>query len=123
MSFLIVKSLVNLQKNTFHCHPIKSELTANFARSCKCVLICKRMQVAGESNLTQLCECLRRYIDRESFVREVLAHLYSHTSDTEEPQPHILKVQKSLLLSDLYLLTKHEQAGVLESVMSDENLL
>uniref|UniRef100_A0A671MSI1 Si:ch1073-82l19.1 n=1 Tax=Sinocyclocheilus anshuiensis TaxID=1608454 RepID=A0A671MSI1_9TELE len=49
------------------------------------------LKVAGESNLTQLCECLRRYSDRESFIREVLAHLYSHTSDMEEPQPHILK--------------------------------
>lgn len=76
------------------------------------------MQVAGESNLTQLCECLRRYSDRESFIRAVLTHLYSHTSDTEEPQPHILKVQKSLLLSDLYLLAEHEQAGLLESAIS-----
>ncbi|XP_016372178.1 protein zyg-11 homolog [Sinocyclocheilus rhinocerous] len=50
------------------------------------------LKVAGESSLTQLCEALRRYSDRESFIREVLAHLYSHTSDMEEPQPHILKL-------------------------------
>ncbi|KAL1279771.1 hypothetical protein QQF64_014371 [Cirrhinus molitorella] len=50
------------------------------------------LKVAGESNLTQLCEALRRYSDRECFIREVLAHLYSHTSDMEEPQPHILKL-------------------------------
>ncbi|XP_043109599.1 protein zyg-11 homolog isoform X2 [Puntigrus tetrazona] len=50
------------------------------------------LKVAGESNLTQLCEGLRRYSDRQSFIREVLAHLYSHTSDMEEPRPHILKL-------------------------------
>uniref|UniRef100_A0A8C1JUT1 Si:ch1073-82l19.1 n=1 Tax=Cyprinus carpio TaxID=7962 RepID=A0A8C1JUT1_CYPCA len=51
-----------------------------------------QLKVAGESSLTQLCEALRRYSDRESFIREVLAHLYSHTSDMEEPQPHIVKL-------------------------------
>ncbi|XP_051726529.1 protein zyg-11 homolog isoform X6 [Ctenopharyngodon idella] len=50
------------------------------------------LKVAGESNLTQLCEALRRYSDRESFIREVLTHLYSHTSDMEGPQPNILKL-------------------------------
>ncbi|XP_050952005.1 protein zyg-11 homolog isoform X2 [Labeo rohita] len=57
-------------------------------------LLCgeEHLKVAGESSLTQLCEALRRYSDRESFVREVLAHLYNHTSDMEEPQPHILKL-------------------------------
>lgn len=50
------------------------------------------LKVAGECNLRQLCEALRRYSDRESFLREVLAHLYSHTSELEEPQPNILKL-------------------------------
>lgn len=50
------------------------------------------LKVAGESSVTQLCEALRRYSERERFIREVLAHLYSHTSDMEEPQPHILKL-------------------------------
>ncbi|XP_056326880.1 protein zyg-11 homolog isoform X2 [Danio aesculapii] len=50
------------------------------------------LKVAGESNLHQLCEALRRYSDRESFIREVLAHLYSHTSELAEPQPNILKL-------------------------------
>ncbi|XP_065133113.1 protein zyg-11 homolog [Paramisgurnus dabryanus] len=50
------------------------------------------LKVAGEANLTQLCEALRRYSERESFIREVLVHLYSHTSDTERSQPNILKL-------------------------------
>ncbi|XP_695816.5 protein zyg-11 homolog isoform X1 [Danio rerio] len=50
------------------------------------------LKVAGEANLQQLCEALRRYSERESFIRETLAHLYSHTSELEEPQPNILKL-------------------------------
>ncbi|XP_051989423.1 protein zyg-11 homolog isoform X2 [Xyrauchen texanus] len=50
------------------------------------------LKVAGETNLTQLCEALRRYSDRASFIQEVLVHLYSQTSDMEEPQPNILKL-------------------------------
>ncbi|XP_055057547.2 protein zyg-11 homolog isoform X3 [Misgurnus anguillicaudatus] len=57
------------------------------------------LKVAGEANLTQLCEALRRYSERESFIREVLVHLYSHTSDTERSQPNILKLQKNCLLT------------------------
>ncbi|XP_067308250.1 protein zyg-11 homolog isoform X2 [Pseudorasbora parva] len=50
------------------------------------------LKVAGESSLTQLCEALRRYSDRESFILEVLTHLYSHTNDMEGPQTNILKL-------------------------------
>ncbi|KAG1933660.1 protein zyg-11 homolog isoform X1 [Pimephales promelas] len=50
------------------------------------------LKVAGESNLTQLCEALRRYSDRESFMLEILKHLYSHTNNLERPQPNIIKL-------------------------------
>ncbi|TRY95531.1 hypothetical protein DNTS_010988 [Danionella cerebrum] len=55
------------------------------------------LKVAGESNLPQLCEALRRYRERETFIREVLAHLYTQTIEMEEPQPIILKLVLSVM--------------------------
>ncbi|XP_030630419.1 protein zyg-11 homolog [Chanos chanos] len=50
------------------------------------------VKVAGEANLGQICEALQRYRERECFMREALIHLYSLTSDLDEPQPHVLKL-------------------------------
>lgn len=49
-------------------------------------------QVTGEANETQICEALRRYSEREGFVREALFHLFSLTHVMEKPRPDILKV-------------------------------
>ncbi|XP_058250916.1 protein zyg-11 homolog isoform X2 [Hemibagrus wyckioides] len=41
------------------------------------------LKVAGEWNLPQLCEALRRYRERESFLQETLLCLYKHFSDMD----------------------------------------
>lgn len=51
------------------------------------------LQVTGEANETQICEALRRYSEREGFVREALFHLFSLTHAIEKPRPDILKVR------------------------------
>lgn len=49
-------------------------------------------QVTGAANEDQVCEALRRYRDRQGFVREALVHLYNLIADTDKPKPDILKV-------------------------------
>lgn len=55
-------------------------------------IVCVCKQVTGEANETQICEALRRYSEREGFVREALFHLFSLTHVMEKPRPDILKV-------------------------------
>ncbi|XP_046907095.1 protein zyg-11 homolog isoform X2 [Hypomesus transpacificus] len=50
------------------------------------------LQVTGEANESQICEALRRYSEREGFVREALFHLFSLTHIMEKPRPDILKL-------------------------------
>ncbi|KAG7316712.1 hypothetical protein KOW79_020253 [Hemibagrus wyckioides] len=50
------------------------------------------LKVTGEANETQICEALRRYSEREGFVREALFHLFSHTHVMEKARPDILKL-------------------------------
>ncbi|KAJ7986589.1 hypothetical protein DPEC_G00341440 [Dallia pectoralis] len=50
------------------------------------------LKVTGEANETQICEALRRYTEREGFVREALFHLFSLTHVMEKPRPDILKL-------------------------------
>uniref|UniRef100_A0A673YPY3 Zyg-11 family member, cell cycle regulator n=1 Tax=Salmo trutta TaxID=8032 RepID=A0A673YPY3_SALTR len=50
------------------------------------------LKVTGEANETQICEALRRYSEREGFVREALFHLFSLTHIMEKPRPDILKL-------------------------------
>uniref|UniRef100_A0A3P8WMR2 Protein zyg-11 homolog n=1 Tax=Cynoglossus semilaevis TaxID=244447 RepID=A0A3P8WMR2_CYNSE len=52
----------------------------------------KDLKVAGEANEKQVCEALRRYRDRECFIREALLQLYNLTTDTDKPQEGILKL-------------------------------
>lgn len=52
-------------------------------------------QVTGEANENQICEALRRYSEREGFVREALFHLFGLTHVMEKPRPDILKVNFS----------------------------
>uniref|UniRef100_A0A3Q0S3M2 Zyg-11 family member, cell cycle regulator, like n=1 Tax=Amphilophus citrinellus TaxID=61819 RepID=A0A3Q0S3M2_AMPCI len=50
------------------------------------------LTVTGEADGNQVCEALRRYRDRECFIRVALTHLYSLTIDTDKPQPDVLKL-------------------------------
>ncbi|XP_047223220.1 protein zyg-11 homolog isoform X2 [Girardinichthys multiradiatus] len=50
------------------------------------------LKVTGEANENQLWEALRRYRERECFIREALVHLYNLTTDTDKPQPDTLKL-------------------------------
>uniref|UniRef100_A0A3B1IUE5 Zyg-11 family member, cell cycle regulator n=2 Tax=Astyanax mexicanus TaxID=7994 RepID=A0A3B1IUE5_ASTMX len=50
------------------------------------------LKVTGEANETQICEALRRYSEREGFVREALFHLFSLTHVMEKARPDILKL-------------------------------
>ncbi|XP_041695133.1 protein zyg-11 homolog isoform X1 [Coregonus clupeaformis] len=50
------------------------------------------LKVTGEANETQICEALRRYSERDGFVREALFHLFSLTHIMEKPRPDILKL-------------------------------
>ncbi|KAJ3598914.1 hypothetical protein NHX12_032877 [Muraenolepis orangiensis] len=50
------------------------------------------LKVTGEANETQICQALRRYSEREGFVREALFHLFSLTHVMEKPRPDILKL-------------------------------
>ncbi|XP_036941028.1 protein zyg-11 homolog isoform X2 [Acanthopagrus latus] len=52
----------------------------------------KTLKVTGEANENQVCEALRRYRDRECFIREALIHLYNLITDTDKPRPDMLKL-------------------------------
>lgn len=74
-------------------------LTA-FLVSVLLLICCVCVQVTGEADQNQVCEALRRYRDRECFIREALTHLYSLTIDTDKPQPDVLKVLCSGFYTD-----------------------
>lgn len=59
-------------------------------------------QVTGEANETQICEALRRYSEREGFVREALFHLFSLTHVMEKPRPDILKVNQHSCIGNFF---------------------
>ncbi|XP_066547742.1 protein zyg-11 homolog [Amia ocellicauda] len=65
------------------------------------------LKVTGEANETQICEALRRYSERECFVREALFHLFSLTHVMERPRPDILQLVVSGMQS--HPLTLHVQ--------------
>lgn len=67
-------------------------LIATGVGSCDALESCKNLKVTGEANESQVCEALRRYRDRECFIREALIHLYSLTTDIDKPRPDILKL-------------------------------
>ncbi|XP_060722718.1 protein zyg-11 homolog [Tachysurus vachellii] len=50
------------------------------------------LKVTGEANETQICEALRRYSEREGFVREALFHLFGLTHVMEKARPDVLKL-------------------------------
>ncbi|XP_039878318.1 protein zyg-11 homolog isoform X3 [Simochromis diagramma] len=67
-------------------------LLATGVSSCDFFSTQKSLKVTGEADENQVCEALRRYRDRECFIREALVHLYSLTTDTDKPQPDVLKL-------------------------------
>ncbi|KAL6104190.1 uncharacterized protein ACO6RY_13962 [Pungitius sinensis] len=67
-------------------------LLATGASSCDILSSKKNLKVTGEANEYQVCEALRRYLDRECFIREALVHLYNLTADIDKPRPDMLKL-------------------------------
>ncbi|XP_049454560.1 protein zyg-11 homolog isoform X1 [Epinephelus fuscoguttatus] len=67
-------------------------LLATGASSCDVLSSHENLKVTGEANGNQVCEALRRYRDRECFIREALVHLYNLTTDIDKPQPDMLKL-------------------------------
>ncbi|XP_034071379.1 LOW QUALITY PROTEIN: protein zyg-11 homolog [Gymnodraco acuticeps] len=67
-------------------------LLATGASSCEILTSQRNLKVTGEANENQVCEALRRYRDRECFIREALLHLYNLTTDIDKPRPDMLKL-------------------------------
>uniref|UniRef100_A0A672YEF2 Protein zyg-11 homolog n=1 Tax=Sphaeramia orbicularis TaxID=375764 RepID=A0A672YEF2_9TELE len=67
-------------------------LTATGVSSCDVLSSCKNLKVTGEANENQVCEALRRYRDKECFIREALVHLYNLTTDIDRPRPDLLQL-------------------------------
>lgn len=67
-------------------------MPAAFPVSLTLLICCVCVQVTGEANENQVCEALRRYRDRECFVREALIHLYNLITDIDKARPDMLKV-------------------------------
>ncbi|XP_041847427.1 protein zyg-11 homolog isoform X2 [Melanotaenia boesemani] len=74
-------------------------LLATGLSSCQILSAQKNLKVTGEANENQVCEALRRYRERECFVREALIHLYSLTTDADKPHPDMLKLVVSAMQS------------------------
>nr|XP_046265369.1 protein zyg-11 homolog isoform X2 [Scatophagus argus] len=67
-------------------------LLATGTSSCDALFSQKNLKVTGEANENQVCEALRRYSDRECFIREALFHLYNLITDIDKPRPDMLKL-------------------------------
>ncbi|XP_046882916.1 protein zyg-11 homolog isoform X3 [Hypomesus transpacificus] len=67
-------------------------LLATGAGSCEALFGCGSLKVTGEANEGQILEALRRYNERECFIREALVHLYNLSSDLDKPRADILKL-------------------------------
>ncbi|XP_031710276.1 protein zyg-11 homolog isoform X2 [Anarrhichthys ocellatus] len=67
-------------------------LLATGASSCDILSSKKNLKVTGEANENQVCEALRRYRDRECFIREALVQLYNLTTDIDKPRPDMLEL-------------------------------
>ncbi|KAM3866052.1 protein zyg-11 homolog [Diretmus argenteus] len=76
-------------------------LVATGVSSCDALSSREDIQVTGDANENQVCEALRRYSERECFVREALVHLYNLTTDTDKPRPDVLKLVLSGMQSHL----------------------
>lgn len=74
-------------------------LMATGVSSCDALETRRSLKVTGDANESQVCEALRRYRDRECFIREALVHLYSLTTDIDKPRPDMLKLVLSSMQS------------------------
>lgn len=74
-------------------------LMATGVSSCDALETCRNLKVTGDANESQVCEALRRYRDRECFIREALVHLYNLTTDINNPRPDMLKLVLSVMKS------------------------
>uniref|UniRef100_A0A8C6TXY5 Si:ch1073-82l19.1 n=1 Tax=Neogobius melanostomus TaxID=47308 RepID=A0A8C6TXY5_9GOBI len=74
-------------------------LMATGVSSCDALETCRNLKVTGDANESQVCEALRRYRDRECFIREALVHLYNLTTDINNPRPDMLKLVLSAMKS------------------------
>uniref|UniRef100_A0A8C7XJM2 Zyg-11 family member, cell cycle regulator n=1 Tax=Oryzias sinensis TaxID=183150 RepID=A0A8C7XJM2_9TELE len=69
------------------------------------------LKVTGEANETQICEALRRYSEREGFVREALFHLFSLTHVMEKPRILVPPCLSLAASACVFNLTKQELAA------------
>lgn len=74
-------------------------LLATGVSSCEALETRRNLKVTGDANESQVCEALRRYRDRECFIREALAHLYTLTADISNTRPDMLKLVLSAMQS------------------------
>ncbi|XP_077955369.1 protein zyg-11 homolog isoform X5 [Gasterosteus aculeatus] len=82
-------------------------LLATGASSCDILSSKRNLKVTGEANENQVCEALRRYRDRECFIREALVHLYNLTADIDKPRPDMLELVLSGMQSHPTSLQVH----------------
>ncbi|KAG7227283.1 hypothetical protein INR49_000287 [Caranx melampygus] len=82
-------------------------LLATGVSSCDVLSSQENLKVTGEANENQVCEALRRYRDRECFIREALVHLYNLTTDIDKPRPDMLQLVLSGMQSHPNSLLVH----------------
>lgn len=82
-------------------------LLATGTSSCDVLSTHKNLKVTGEANENQVCEALRRYRDRECFIREALVHLYNLITDIDKPRPDMLQLVVSGMQSHPNSLLVH----------------
>ncbi|CAM9148488.1 unnamed protein product [Lampetra planeri] len=97
-------------------------LTATGISSCDVLSSRKNLKVTGEANEKQLCEALRRYRDRECFLREALVHLYNLTIDSDKLRPEILKLVVAVMRSHPTSLHIHLVATACVFNLTTQNL-
>ncbi|KAM9789851.1 protein zyg-11 homolog [Neosynchiropus ocellatus] len=97
-------------------------LLATGLSSCNILSTFKNLKVAGEANEKQICEALRRYRERECFIREALVHLYNMTVDTDKPQPELLQLVLSAMQSHPTSLHVHLVAAACVFNLTTQNL-
>ncbi|XP_076018237.1 protein zyg-11 homolog [Genypterus blacodes] len=79
-------------------------LVATGVSNCDVLSSRTNLKVTGDANESQVCEALRRYRERECFLREALVHLYNLTTDIEQPRPDLLTLVLSGMQSHVACL-------------------
>ncbi|XP_068558043.1 protein zyg-11 homolog isoform X3 [Cebidichthys violaceus] len=97
-------------------------LLATGASSCDILSSQNNLKVTGEANENQVCEALRRYRDRECFIREALVHLYNLTTDIDKPRPDMLELVLSRMQSHPTSLHVHLVASACAFNLTTQDL-